>query len=387
MGIRVHGTGFQARMSVAGKRVSLGVFKSRPEAEAALADARAARKPATPSLTPAEQLAIKQAEHEAKKDNTSKVLDVAVDKIAELQKQLDVVLNLRQKTPQVYEILPKVSRGTSESVAFIVASDWHSEEEVRPGQVGGLNEHNLEVGAARAERFWQGALRLFDIFRRDTIIKTIVLALLGDFITNSIHSDLVEGNLLAPTDAIYRVQNMLVSGIHFLLANTPKDTEILVVCHGGNHGRTTVEQRIASETGNSLEQYMYYTIRDFFKNEPRVKFQIAEGYHTYVTLFNGGFTARLHHGHGINYNGGVGGITIPTNKKIAQWNKGRKADLDVFGHFHTKTDDQYFVSNGSLIGYNAYAVRIGAPYEPPTQSFFLVNSKYRAKTIFTPIFV
>jgi len=128
-------------------------------------------------------------------------------------------------------------------------------------------------------------------------------------------------------------------------------------------------------------------MRDILANEPRVKFQIAEGYHAYVRLFDGKFVVRTHHGHGINYNGGVGGITIPVNKAIAQWNKGVKADLDVFGHFHTKLDGGNFVANGSLIGYNAYALRIKADYEKPSQTFFLVNRKYNSKTIVTPIFV
>jgi hypothetical protein len=45
------------------------------------------------------------------------------------------------------------------------------------------------------------------------------------------------------------------------------------------------------------------------------------------------------------------------------------------------------VSNGSLVGYNAYAVRIKAPYERPQQAFFLVNKRYNCKSISAPIFL
>lgn len=337
------------------------------------------------AVTPAEKLAHEQAKLAAKNDDKQKLLNEALKKLEIVENEKNAILDLTQRTPQITEIAPKTSSNTSESVAFVIASDWHSEEEVLPGQVGGLNKHNLEIGADRATRFWQGAHRLYDIFRRDTTIKTIVVGLLGDFITGSIHDDLVEGNLLAPGDAVYRVQNMLLSGLRFLLANT--DADLLVVCHGGNHGRTTKEQRIASETGNSFEQYLYYNLRDLLANEPRVKFQIAEGYHSYVRLFDGKYTVRMHHGHGMNYGGGVGGMYVPVNKAIGQWNKGNKVDLDVFGHFHTYIDAGNFVANGSMIGYNAYAVRIKADYEKPTQSFFLVNRKYNSKTICTPIFV
>lgn len=336
-------------------------------------------------LTAADKLALEQAKIQAKKDDTRKLLDEAVSKLAIVEKERDAILNLTERTPQLFDIEPKTSSGTSESVAFLVASDWHSEEEVLPGQVGGLNQHNLDVGMKRADNFWKGGHRLYNIFRRDTTIKTIVVCLLGDFITNSIHEDGAESNLLPPSDAIYRVQNMLLSGIRFLLKNT--DADLHIVCHSGNHGRTTAEQRIATETGNSLEQYMYYNMRDILANEKRVTFQIAEGYHSYVRLFDGKYTVRIHHGHGMNYGGGIGGLTIPVNKAIAQWNKGVKADLDVFGHFHTRMDMTNFVSNGSLIGYNAYALRIKADYEPPTQSFFLINKKWNTKSVYTPIFV
>lgn len=335
--------------------------------------------------TPAEMLAMKQVELANKQNGSKKVLDEAVKKISALEREREALVSLRERTPQLYDIPVRTPSGTSESVMCVVASDWHSEELVELGQVGGLNEHNLEIGEQRATNFWRGCQRFYDIFSRDTKINTIVVGLLGDFITNSIHEELAEENLLNPTDAIYRVQNMLLSGLRFLLANTTSD--LVVVCHSGNHGRTTQMQRISNEVGNSLEHYMYYNMRDLLASEPRVKFQIAEGYHSYTRLFDGKYTVRWHHGHGMNFGGGVGGITIPVNKAIAQWNKGVKADLDVFGHFHTRTDATNFVSNGSLIGYNAYAVRIKADYEVPSQSLFLVNKKFNTKGIYTPIFV
>jgi hypothetical protein len=335
--------------------------------------------------TPQERLALKQAEIAAKQGDDKKMLTAAVEKISALEQEKEAILNLRSRTPQLTVIEPQKPSGDSESVAFMIMSDWHSEEEVLAGQVGGLNAHNLEIGEQRAKNAWRGCQRFYDIFKRDTHIGTIVLGLLGDFITNSIHEDGAESNLLPPSDAIYRVQNMLLSGIRFLLDNTTAD--LLIVCHSGNHGRTTKEQRIATETGNSLEQYMYHNMRDILANEPRVKFQIAEGYHSYVRLFDDKYTVRLHHGHGMNYGGGVGGITVPVNKAIAQWNKGVKADLDVFGHFHTRLDGGNFVANGSLIGYNAYALRIKADFEKPSQTFFLVNKKYNSKGVVTPIFV
>ena len=63
-----------------------------------------------------------------------------------------------------------------------------------------------------------------------------------------------------------------------MLHKTPPDVNIIVVCHSGNHGRMTKHQRIATEAGNSLEQYMYLTIRFFFKDETRISFLVAHRY-------------------------------------------------------------------------------------------------------------
>jgi hypothetical protein len=321
-----------------------------------------------------------------KRDGKDRQISELTQRVLNLQNELDLVTYMKDQTPQAIDILPRTGNGQSESAAVVVWSDHHSEELVLPGQVGGRNEHNLEVNDRRFQQMVHGTLAWFNIESAKTTIKSLTIALLGDHITGSIHADLAEGNLLPPTEAIYRAQNQIIGGLEHIRDNTPDDVKLLIVCHGGNHGRMTKDQRIATETGNSLEQYMFYTIRDFFKGDPRFEFLIATGYHSYVNYF-GTFPVRYHHGHQINYQGGVGGITIPVNKAIAQWNKANPVKLDVFGHFHMKFDGGNFICNGSLIGYNAYAVSIKASFEKPSQTFFLINKEYNEKTMVAPIFV
>jgi hypothetical protein len=64
------------------------------------------------------------------------------------------------------------------------------------------------------------------------------------------------------------------------------------------------------------------------------------------------------------------------NKAIAQWDRGRKADLSLCGHFHQIFDGNNFITNGSLIGFNAYAINIKAAFEPPAQVYFGIHSKH-----------
>ena len=308
------------------------------------------------------------------------------EKVIKLETELDTLSEYQQKTPQASEILPHAPSGESESAAVVLWSDHHCEEEVTPGQVGAMNEFNLEIYERRFSQLVHGTLAWLKIEQTKTNIKSLTIALLGDFFTNNIHPDVADSALLPPMDAAYYAQNHLIGGIDYILEHTPEDLELLLVCHSGNHARTTKEQRIATEKGNSLEHYMYYVMRDHYKDNPRVKFQIATGYHSYVTYF-GGYTVRFHHGHQISYAGGVGGITISVNKAIAQWNKARVANLDCFGHFHTKFDGGNFLCNGCLIGYSAYAVSIKASYEKPSQTFFLINKKWLEKSMTSVIYL
>lgn len=281
-----------------------------------------------------------------------------------------------------YEIEPMHGHGTSEGTPVWVASDWHMEENVG-AEVGALNRYNVEIAQQRTTRFFRAGLRLTNLLAQDITIKNVILALLGDFITNDIHeAENAEKNELLPTHAIVVAQNAIISGIEFILNHS--DYSLIIPCHSGNHGRTTKTTRFAAENGHSLEYLMYLHLAAYFKDEPRVTFIIPEGMHSYVEVY--GHTIRFHHGHALKYQGGVGGIFIPAYKAIAQWNKGKQADLDVFGHFHQMKDGGNFLCNGSVIGYNAFALSIKADYEKPKQTLFLMDKK-RGRTATWPILV
>lgn len=311
---------------------------------------------------------------------TNKKYQQALKDITRLEKSLYALNELEAFGVEPFVIEPKEPTGTAEGTAFLVASDWHVEERVNPAKVSHLNEYNLDIAKARAEKFFRAGLRLVRLLQQDIKINTAVLALLGDFITNDIHEEMPENNLLEPMHAIEFAQNLIVGGIEFLLNHS--DLNFIIPCHSGNHARTTRTTRFGSENGHSLEFLMYLMIATHFKNNERVQFRISDGYHSYLDVY--GKTLRLHHGHAINYQGGIGGIFIPAFKAISQWDKARQADLDVFGHFHQSRDGAKFISNGSLIGYNSYALSIKADYEPPKQTLFLLD-KDRGRTCTWPI--
>lgn len=336
-----------------------------------------------PAPTPDERLRFDREHQKLRGELAAAKLQytAALREIERLQVK-DQVGSLLADSREPYIIESQRAGGSNEATPIIVASDWHCEETIDPGTVDGLNEFNLEIAEQRIQRFARASLRLVNMFAQDIHIETVVLALLGDFITNDIHEELKDLTALQPVHALVLAQNHLISVIEYLLANSTYN--FVIPCHSGNHARTTHRTHFSAENGHSLEYLLYLHLAAYFKSETRVTFQIASGYHSFLTVY--GKTLRFHHGHAVKYGGGVGGLTIPANKAIAQWNQARKVDLDVFGHFHQKFDGGTFVSNGSLIGYNGFAVAIKAAYEQPQQVLFLMDKK-RGKTGVWPILV
>jgi hypothetical protein len=340
---------------------------------------RAARTPDAMLSAERQQLALRE-----ELSTTKKKLSASEADVKRLRRELHLTNEVAGLEISPAVIAPHHGTGTSEGTIVAVASDWHVEERVDPAKIGFVNSYTLDDAKRRAESFFKSTLRLTRLLQQDIKIENIVLALLGDFITNDIHEDMPELCQLPPTLAVEFAQNLLVSGIEFLLANS--DVKLTIPCHSGNHARTTRTTRFAQENGHSLEYLMYRSIAGHFaaRGEKRVEFRIADGYHSYVDVY--GKTIRFHHGHAINYQGGIGGIFIPAFKAISQWDKMRQVDLDVFGHFHQMKDGSKFLSNGSLIGFNSFALSIKADYESPRQTLFLMDKK-RGRTCTWPILV
>lgn len=296
----------------------------------------------------------------------------ALLELSKLQKEREANLDLRGKKIETYKIEPTLSSGESEATAVILLSDWHYEEIVKPQSVNYLNRYDEKIATDCIQKTFQTVVKYIKLQQKETTINTLVMALLGDFISGGIHDELKEGNHLLPGEAIWKVQNHIASGIKFILDNT--SVNLVIPCASGNHGRTTEKQRVATEYGNSLEWLMYKNLELYFASNKRVSFVVNEGYHTYLDIY--GYTLRFHHGHSMRFMGGVGGIYIPVNKAISQWNKSKKADLDCFGHFHQMRDGGTFISNGSIIGWSPYAIKIKADFEKPKQAFFMIDKKY-----------
>lgn len=301
----------------------------------------------------------------------------AIERIETLEKELEGYAHV-SVPPNKRVIRPTQSSG-GEATAIAVASDWHVDEVVRPQTVQRLNKYTPDIAEKRADTFWRKVVLLTNRNRSDTTINNLVLVLDGDFISGNIHEELLENTAMRPIDAIMFAQDLLDAGLRHL-KEYGNFKRIVVVCKSGNHSRITPKIRHASREGNSLEWAMYHNLA---KRHTDLEWVIDESYLTYYKVY--GKVLRIHHGDSIRYIGGVGGLEIPMKRAYYQWNMTRPADINLMGHYHSYMPG-YNTVNGSLIGYNAYAMANKFAHQPPMQAYLLLDAK-RGITVHSPILV
>lgn len=313
-------------------------------------------------------------EHRLKRRVTD--LLAQVKDLTEQASQADVMGELFREVraqPPVAGITPRERiSGHAEATPLVLASDWHIEEEVRPEQVAGRNRYNLEISKQRMERFFESVRWVIAHQRQIFKIRDLVMWLGGDIITNFLHPDNRESNLLAPVQAIAYAHASIADGIRYLLKD-PELEQIVIPCNDGNHGRLTDKIRSATRIESSIEWLLYYQLQREFASEPRVKFILPTSSFTFYEVY--GRTIRFTHGDTFRFGGGVGGITIPMMKALAKWESVRHASLTCLGHWHQRICLPDVMVNGSLIGFNSYALDIAARFEAPSQSMRILEPR------------
>ncbi len=181
----------------------------------------------------------KDAINQDRADLSAKASEVALKKrykealktIDQLNKEKDSILAIKD-TVTIHKIETKKQTDQSEATSVWLASDWHVDEVVDGATINMLNHYTAPIANKRAKNFFTSGLRLTNILAQDVSINTIVLALLGDFYTGHIHPDFMEITDTQPIHAVIRVQNMIASGIQYILDNSKYN--LVLPCHSGN---------------------------------------------------------------------------------------------------------------------------------------------------------
>lgn len=311
-----------------------------------------------------------------------KSLEIEVADLESAREALDYV-NANPARPLTIKTREPKSR-VHEATACLLLSDLHLEERVDPAEVNGMNEFNLEIAIDRMERLAVGFVWNLELALSKYKIRELWIPMLGDITTNYLHPEDVAGNALAPLPAVVFAEQQLSKFYRTILARCPTIERIHAPIVPGNHDRMswTRKTQFRGRTAMSTAPLFAHMLCKEFRDESRIRFELATGEHHYSKIYER--DVRGCHGDRFNYAGGVGGIFIPARRWVSAINKIKHAHLTTFGHWHTSKTDDLWISNGSLIGLNAYSLGKGLDPEPPSQTFFLLD-KSRGKRIVTPI--
>lgn len=250
--------------------------------------------------------------------------------------------------------------------AVVLFSDLHIEETVKPEGVLGLNEYNINIATKRVETFFSNLAQCLNADKVDELI----FGALGDNISGYIHEELAQCNGLTPIEATYKAQSLIFSGLKFLCEHTNLK-KIRFIGIVGNHGRTTKKIQHANGFKLSYEWLMYKNIEAYGEAAKLpIEFYIPE---SELAIVNTADNKKFIFCHGFQIrssgNNAVCGIYPALNRLALKWNKTINQDKIYLGHFHSITSIPNAVVNGSIIGYNTFALTNGFPYERPMQHY------------------
>ena len=270
-------------------------------------------------------------------------------------------------TTYKFNYTPK-KQGSRYAVALF--SDAHIEETVIPSSVLGMNEYNINIAEKRIQAYFTN---LCECIKEDKV-DDLIFASLGDTISGYIHEELAQTNGLSPLEATYKAQSLIFGGLKYLCEQTNLHS-IKFIGIVGNHSRTTKKIQHANGFKMSYEWLMYQNIQKFCEMEGLpIEFCIPE---SEVAIVNSPDGQKFIFAHGFQVKSttnSVCGIYPALNRLALKWGKVFGQDRIYIGHFHQCVSINNAVVNGSIIGFNTFALTNGFSYEPPAQMYEVFDS-------------
>jgi hypothetical protein len=264
------------------------------------------------------------------------------------------------------------SKGRTVGIPMTIWSDWHFGEVVFPSQVNGVNEFDLAIAHQRVRVLIDRTVDLFLHHMVNPNYPGIVVCLGGDLVSGGIHDELAQTDAAPIMPIVVDVYGVLIWALDRL---AEKFGRVWVVGISGNHGRNTKKIWAKHRNYTNFDWLVCQMLAKHFEADKRFSFYIPDGPDAHVKVFNHSYLFthgdRLGRG-GDGMIGSIGPIHRGTLRKQARDSQiAQPFDTLVHGHFHTLSQTQRIIGNGSLIGYNEYAYTEGFTFEIPQQAIWI----------------
>ena len=265
-------------------------------------------------------------------------------------------------------------------VPTLFLSDFHYGEVVRPDAVNNLNNFDKKISQLRLKSTVETAIDLCHNHMVNPKYPGIVLALGGDMMSGSIHDELIESNDGTSIDHVLELFDQLIWTIT-TLAN--KFNKVFIPTCYGNHSRMYQQWRNKEAAHLSFDWMLYNMLEKHFtaNKDTRVQFLIPTGFDAYYKIYDTSYL--LTHGDRLGVRGGTGivGMLGPIARGVQKVrseyaNFGKSIDYVIMGHYHQYISIKGAIVNGSLKGYDEYAMSNRFAFEIPKQALWFTHPQY-----------
>tara|TARA_X000001036_G_scaffold367687_1_gene353033 strand:- start:39299 stop:40543 length:1245 start_codon:yes stop_codon:yes gene_type:complete len=313
-------------------------------------------------------------------DLKKQVKELALDNITAEQIR-KTVFKLHNRTAKPPKWLRKSSPAHgAPGVPTLFLSDLHWGEVVNPDEVNGLNKYDRSIAKARLKSTIESTIDLCTNHMVNPKYPGIVLCLGGDMISGHIHEELTETNDGTNIEHVLELFDHLTWAIDSLADVFGK---VFVPCAFGNHGRMFRQYRHKQAAATSFDWMLYTMLEKHYTNakDKRVQFQINYGFDSYYKIYDVNYL--LTHGDRLGVKGGSGvvGMLGPISRGVAKVKAEyathkKPIDYVIMGHWHQYLSLKGIIVNGSLKGYDEYAMSNRFSYEEPRQALWFTHPKY-----------
>ena len=313
-------------------------------------------------------------------DLKKQVKELALDNITAEQIR-KTVFKLHNRTAEPPKWLKKSSPAHgAPGVPTLLLSDLHWGEVVNPDEVNGLNKYDRSIAKARLKSTIESTIDLCTNHMVNPKYPGIVLCLGGDMISGHIHEELTETNDGTNIEHVLELFDHLTWAIDSLADVFGK---VFVPCAFGNHGRMFRQYRHKQAAATSFDWMLYTMLEKHYTNakDKRVQFQINYGFDSYYKIYDVNYL--LTHGDRLGVKGGSGvvGMLGPISRGVAKVKAEyathkKPIDYVIMGHWHQYLSLKGIIVNGSLKGYDEYAMSNRFSYEEPRQALWFTHPKY-----------
>ena len=273
----------------------------------------------------------------------------------------------------------------SAATLVVMLSDTHFDEVVNVDEMEGLNCYNREIAVMRLEKWAQNVIKLSRHYLSGVTYDGVVVILGGDIFTGDIHEELALTNEDTMIGSLLFWSEQVAAAIQLLTDEFKKCYVTSVV---GNHGRTTRKPRMKQRVKTNFDYLLAKMVERHFRLDKRVSFDIPESADCLIKIYEHGHL--ITHGDQVSGGGGIGGIYPPimrmrARKQARYLATGKSFQTLWLGHWHQYISTPSMIVNGSLKGFDEYAMLMGFGHETAQQALAIVTPE-RNITIQAPVF-